>query len=81
MVFAMEGLKLVFLKNAAVEVGDFSKQMFYISAPFGFRFREPLKEERAEKFFVVLVGAFRLALCQFGRAGSLDHHSRIPSSE
>ena len=62
-VFTVERLKLVFLKDAAVEVGDLSEQLFHLSGAFLFGFGKPFKEEWTEEFFVVSVGALFLALC------------------
>ena len=58
-VFAVKCLKLMLLKDTAIEVRDFTEQAFYISVPFIFRFGEPFKEEWTEEFFVVAVGAIR----------------------
>ena len=63
-VFTVKCLKLVFLKDAAVEVGDFAEQTFHLSAPFGFRLREPLKEKWTEEVSVVSVDVFLLAIFQ-----------------
>ena len=60
----MKCLKLVFLKDAAVEIGDFSEQAFHLAGAFGFRFREPLKEKWTEEVFVVSVDVFLLAIFQ-----------------
>ena len=65
-VFAVKCLKLMFLKDTAVEIGDFAKQTVHVAVPFGFRFGEPLKEEWTEEFFVVSVGTVLLACSQFG---------------